>query len=486
MKKRTMLLVFVCFLCLVTSCELRMLGFEDPSSIPDNVIVVRVGESVTLNCNFQNPVWYKCDDFEGNKPFEISRGSSYEVPVFNNSGINYYKCSGSDGQTKVFAVGCSALPQIRINTNGKEIKSKITYVDATMDLYDKKGKLSDDDFPLQIRGRGNSSWFKLLKKGYKLKFESKKKILGLSKSKSWPLIPNGYDPTLLGNWFAGYIRKNIFDYGWNPSYEFCDLFINDNYLGTYVVAEGIKIGSSRIDIQGLDELEDDVNGDGKIDIKDGGFLLEISMKRDGDMPFTTAHGVGVALSEPSGIDITAVKMRDVEYFIRDLMNRLEASIYGETSENYEDLLDIDSFVDWYLVNEYLDNNDASLHMSVYMYYNPSDSKLHMGPCWDFDHYVSRSPLLGVDVERGLWVHELLKKTEIRTLVLNRWNSKKSELLSAVNNIFLEEANEIKDAAVMNALRWNLDKNYLSTVSDMHDKLVKRFNLLDNYFTENYK
>lgn len=48
------------------------------------------------------------------------------------------------------------------------------------------------------------------------------------------------------------------------------------------------------------------------------------------------------------------------------------------------MIDENSVIDWYIVNEFTKNNDAIFFSSVYIYYNPEDQKLHFGPNWDFD------------------------------------------------------------------------------------------------------
>ena len=57
---------------------------------------------------------------------------------------------------------------------------------------------------------------------------------------------------------------------------------------------------------------------------------------------------------------------------------------SDFEKHYKDYIDVDSFVDWYLVNEFSKNSDAIFQKSVFVYYDPADGKLRMGPNWDFD------------------------------------------------------------------------------------------------------
>ena len=71
----------------------------------------------------------------------------------------------------------------------------------------------DEPLPLQIRGRGHSSW-KAAKKPYKIKLEQKTSIMGMPKNKHWALLKPSE------NTVAGLQLGHIMNMAWTPNYEY--------------------------------------------------------------------------------------------------------------------------------------------------------------------------------------------------------------------------------------------------------------------------
>ena len=98
----------------------------------------------------------------------------------------------------------------------------------------------------------------------------------MKKHKRWVLIANYSDKTLLRNYIASQMGNNIFNETWNPSFKSVHLILNGTYNGVYLLGEQIKIDKNRVNIQAIDEIEDDVNGDSIVDLNDGGFICEVN------------------------------------------------------------------------------------------------------------------------------------------------------------------------------------------------------------------
>ena len=73
-------------------------------------------------------------------------------------------------------------------------------------------------------------------------------------------------------------------------------------------------------------------------------------------------------------------------YISNYMKELESAIYQGGS--FEELLDLDSYIDYYLIEELSGNRDGYRSSSTYLV-KEKDDKLVFGPLWDFD-YVSWS------------------------------------------------------------------------------------------------
>ena len=76
------------------------------------------------------------------------------------------------------------------------------------------------------------------------------------------------------------------------------------------------------------------------------------------------------------------KLIEIENFV----NAFEEVLFGDNFKDeagYRNYIDVDSFIDWYLINEIGKSVDAYGYASVFFSYVPGD-KIKMGPIWDFD------------------------------------------------------------------------------------------------------
>lgn len=138
------------------------------------------------------------------------------------------------------------LPVIHIETaNRVPITSKTVYVDAKYWVEETDDHLADGlgtadaPLPLQIRGRGHSSW-KGDKKPYKLKFVTKTSFWGMSKNKHWALLKPSE------NTVAGLKLGKLLDLAWTPDFRSVEVVLNGDYIGIYFLTETIRIDKSAL------------------------------------------------------------------------------------------------------------------------------------------------------------------------------------------------------------------------------------------------
>jgi hypothetical protein len=85
------------------------------------------------------------------------------------------------------------------------------------------------------------------KKPYQLKFSDKTAILGMPKDKRWIFLAEYSDKSLLRN-------KISFELGgmsmleYTPKAEFAEVFINDQYNGTYLIAQKAEVKTNRLNL----------------------------------------------------------------------------------------------------------------------------------------------------------------------------------------------------------------------------------------------
>lgn len=272
----------------------------------------------------------------------------------------------------------TGLPKLYISTeNNQAINSKENYVKASFSL-DPNSKFDCGIFSGtgKIRGRGNSTWG-MAKKPYKIKFDNPVKILGLPAQKEWVLLANYADKSLIRTTLAFELSKRL-NMKFTPSSRFVEVFLNGSHLGNYMITDQLEIGENRVDIKKLHSADVDEQ------TITGGYLLEIdyrSKTEEGAIWFES-RGMPIAIKEPE--NITAQQLDYIKEYVQNADNILYGSNYKDPENGFRKYFDETSFIDWFLVNELFKNCDASGFSSIFFYKDRGDSKLYMGPVWDFD------------------------------------------------------------------------------------------------------
>ena len=378
----------------------------------------------------------------------------------------------------------TGLPVLWVETVGRAaVESKEEYVDATFRLVEDAATRSPGDETLltgQIRGRGNTTWG-MPKKPYRLKLGEKAPLLGMPADKSWLLLANYSDKTMLRN--ATAMRMAAMDgKGYAPRSHFVELMLNGRYEGTYQLCEKVELSRHRVDVGG-----------------DGGFLLEADAKARGDADarlFSVRH-----IEAPINIKEPEVEYGDEDYaYVRDFVTATDSVLFSDRftdpSDGWRKYMDMDSFVDWYLVNEIARNNDAVMYSSCYMHL-ARGGRLRMGPVWDFDiafgnaDFNASYEAEGFWVRRQAWFDRLFWDPAFRARVKERFAwfyDRRDKILAGIN----ADATYLRRSAEENDRRWhtlygvtwpNYDVwgNYQNEVQCMKTWLTRRMEWLRQEF-----
>ena len=139
------------------------------------------------------------------------------------------------------------VPTIYINTaDGQPITSKLYFKDATITIDGHDIFPSMDETPVQIKGRGNSSWG-WPKKPYRLKFAEKMKPLGMTKGKNWVLLSNYQTGSLMSN-AIGMKAANLMEASAANHIVPVDLYLNGEYRGSYNFTEKVGMANNSVDV----------------------------------------------------------------------------------------------------------------------------------------------------------------------------------------------------------------------------------------------
>lgn len=240
------------------------------------------------------------------------------------------------------------------------IDAKQEYITGTLKIVDSDHVYWDTpefEAVAKFRGRGNSTW-DMAKKPYKIKFDSKEEIFGLSKDKEWCILANYADKTLIRNLTAMEISRQL-GFSWTPRMRSVNVYMNGTYQGVYSFAEHKKVSSDRVDI----------------DLKAGDLYFEIESNQDETVCWWTDLGVPMMFSEP------AEPAADVIAYAKKYYADFEAAL--KSKGDYAKYIDMDSFVDYYIIQELTKNIDGNLRKSTFLTL-AKDGKLKMYHVWDFD------------------------------------------------------------------------------------------------------
>lgn len=351
----------------------------------------------------------------------------------------------------VTAVESTGFPSLRIETESqKRIRSREDYVKAD---YSTSGGNTAQSEKCKIRGRGNTTW-QMRKKPYLLKLNSPAPMFGMKEAQKWVLMANGGDNTNLRNAYATYLAENVWNhFKWTPHYKFVNLFINGRYEGLYQVYEKIEASESRLNIP-------DPNSNFHIN---GSVILVTDTRDRKPVHFVSSHGIRFALYSPREVPDKMLK------FLTERIDGFEAILFGDDfadpEKGYRKYIDVMSFVDWYLINEFSKNRDARFENSCFLYYDGSDGKIDMEPIWDFDlscgnisdERTSKTSGYWICVEAD-WYRRLMEDPYFRGKVIERWNSTQDRLQKSFDDIYAL-SREIKAAAELDDKAWRKIGHY---------------------------
>jgi hypothetical protein len=418
--------------------------------------------------------------FKLNGDYEVKAGGILQVSGVTKNDFRkdvIYRINNEVDYTITFvSPQASGLPVVKIDTkNGTPIVDKVNYVNMTFALTDTDNPSNDITVVSNtdgIRGRGNSSWAYTSKKSYRIKFDKKNSLLGLQSEKVWLLVAQFRDPTLLFNSIA-FELADRFNYPYNHSSNFVELYLNGDYRGNYLLTEPNQVNPGRVDID-----------------KDYGWFVENVHNVDEQPYFRPAnYNLPVQIKSPEAepADISNPAYDFVRRDINELCDSMASVNFPENG--YRDIVNMNTFIDYLMITEIVDNREVRYAQSTFLYKNIND-KINMGPLWDYDcgfgydydgrHYQqpTRRTVLHPFYNRFFEDPVFLVKYK------ERWNEKYSEVLS-IGDFIDESANRIGKSAVENFKKFSNNVktagNFRQHVSYTKSYLATRSSYLNSVY-----
>lgn len=367
------------------------------------------------------------------------------------------------------------LPILLIDTSGQKV-SRNQEIAVNLQVYNNKNGVNTlDDKPkvtskANIKIRGNSS-SKYPKKQFSLELISGKgedkdaSLLGMPKESEWVLNGPFLDKSLMRNYIALNTASKIMEYA--PRAKFCEVIMvedgdkeltEDNYRGVYILVEKIKRDDKRVDIT---KTIDNIN--------ETSFILAKDRQKEHDIPLTSYgkethqyfYGLNVVYPKK---DLTPEKYNYIEDEISKFERILYSDKFNHPTEGYSKYINVDTFVDYYIINEFFKNTDAGM-LSTYVY-KDYEEKMKAGPVWDFNESLGNS--LNKDGQvydyteftmiHKPWFDRLMMDVNFADKVVNRYKELRKTYLSDeyLTNFIDETVELLGTSAKRNFDRWPIE------------------------------
>lgn len=291
----------------------------------------------------------------------------------------------------------SNLPIVIINTDGGVTIPDSPHVLASMKIILRgdglRNYLTDKDsaqylnydgrINIEIRGSSSQSVAKKQFGLTTLKADNitnrNEKLLGLPSDNDWILNGFAFEPSLIRDYTNYNLARRIGQYASRTVY--CEVVINGSYNGLYLLEEKVKQGSDRVDVTKIEKSDNNYPN------LTGGYITKSDKTTGGDpVAWTTSSNIGVndvvfihELPKPGNVTATQTSYIKNEF---EKLSYAAGKSNSDIENGFTSIIDVPSFIDFMLINEYAANADA-YQFSTY-YHKDRNGKLRAGPIWDLN------------------------------------------------------------------------------------------------------
>jgi len=312
--------------------------------------------------------------------------------------------------------------------------------------------LNFDPVEASFRGRGNSTWAQgQQKRPLRIRFAEEQSLLGSDYyARDWILLADFFDRSLFRNYTALYLGNLLTGLSFTPMPRHVHLYVNDEYMGVYLLTDERDVNPGRMQ---LVWDEDPARSD---------FFLELDVRASQggviNDTYVNVNGLLYDIRYPNNR-----RRRTPEHaaYVNDYLHRVSYAIRRQSFDDVLELIDLDSFIDFYLVHEWMKEFDVFSQLSIFMYIQGQDQdrRLFMGPVWDFDLAAGNSSTqpMGYGPEDlyialfNYWYRHLMLMPEFFEAVVIRWNE-------IVDNEIAQTMNHVRQIA--NHLEADFDRNFV--------------------------
>jgi spore coat protein CotH len=402
------------------------------------------------------------------------------------------------------------LPLMKIQTGNQNIVDE-PKIPGSLQIFQEELLIEEHLIGIEIRG-SSSQMFDKKSYGFETWDEMGEDLnasLGeFPEEEDWILYGPYSDKSLVRNVLIYELSNNMGQYA--SKTKFYELEINGVFQGIYVLMEKIKRDKNRVDIS-----------KNKVEDITGGYIIKIDKPTgDGDwydenIAFASQYnttGVLVGTGNinflyeyPKADDINEEQKKYIQNYIHLFETALISEDFESIENGYRQFIDLDSFIDFFILNEFSKNPDG-FRLSTYLH-KEKGGKLKMGPIWDFNlafgnvNYCDGDSPYGWahrfnDICSGdtwqvpFWWNRFLDDPEYVSLLKERWAILRSDILS--EDIVLGRLRELQEnlkgssAIDKNFGKWLILGKYIWPNKFIGDSYDSEINYLEEWIIERFK
>ena len=279
----------------------------------------------------------------------------------------------------------------------------------------------------------------------------------MNKHKRWVLLANFMDRSLMRNLVSMKVAS-LTSLAWTPGCVPVEVVLNGKHQGSYLLIEQVRVDKHRVNIT---EMKPEDNAGEALT---GGYLLELDFHYDNEFQWTDprghcdgmSRGIPFAVKSPDPEEITLSQKNYIKNYIAEVASTIYGENFADPENGYAKYLDVDSFVDYWIVYEVMCNHELRNPGSVF-FHKDRGGKLTAGPCWDFDwgilsFYTSAGETRLVN-GKAIWYERLFQDPVFAEKVKTRFY----ELLPQLETIpdYMDECEALlTESAKLNFKLWN--------------------------------
>jgi hypothetical protein len=324
-------------------------------------------------------------------------------------------------------------------------------------------------------------------------------LLGLPTENDWILYGPYPDKTLLRDVLTYDLSQKFGHYASN--WRYCELMIDGQYLGVYILLERIKRDNNRVDIARLDT--DDLAGDSLT----GGYIVKVD-KLTGEVGYswTSNYNTEVVMQfhDPEFDELNPIQASYMENFIGEFEDAIWGPQFADPLVGYPKYIDTRSFYDFFILQE-LGRTVDGYRSSSFMHKDKTsgawNGKLVAGPMWDFNLSYGNADYCDADLTSGwqynfdevcdftsaipFWWEKLLQSTTYKNGLKCRWEElRQGPLHTDSINYFIDSmANYLTEARIRNFQKWPIIGVYVNWNSFVGNTYQEDLNFLKTYIQQ---